>query len=421
MDGIRSTAENSGKRSPVKGIIVFVICLAISFGMWLYVMSVESPEYRQVFSNLTVSLEDNGVLSENGLAIYSGYGTIVDLTLSGKKSIVSKLTNDDIFVSADLSGTTASGRYNCDIHVDVPSGCKLVEKSQDSVSVYVDSAGQITVPLYEKRENMSLPDDCMAGTVDLNIDNITVSGPQSMLSKIERAVVTLDMNGVKKSTLIEGRIDLLDANGNLISSPYVSYSPREIEVTVPVYKTVRVPIEVEFKNGFLNYDNSTVYIEPSYVDVTGDVEVIDRGDLVKPIVVDEKQSFESGRFMRVIALEAAEGVELSSEKVEVTIGIVNTYGTRALMVPGDRITAEGVNENVHFTWPSTDFEVTVLGRRSAISRITPDDIELVIDMSPYTPSNAGIIRVKADVRISDEFAKDVLPVGTYYLNVEFDD
>ena len=125
-------AKPTQHRSHGSDLAAKILCTLAAFFLWIYVMSVESPEYEQIFSHLTVELAGTDALADKNLAVYSGYGTMIDVTLSGKKSTLSKYTEKDIPVTADLSSlfsdsssVTAGGRYSVKVKVDVPSGCKL--------------------------------------------------------------------------------------------------------------------------------------------------------------------------------------------------------------------------------------------------------------------------------------------------------
>ena len=105
-------------------VAVKILCVFAAFCLWIYVMTVESPEYEQTFGNVTVELiNTDSLVSDSGLMLYSGYGNMVGVTVSGKKSIVSKLSDSDIVVTADVGKITGgSGRYDCKLSVDVPAG-----------------------------------------------------------------------------------------------------------------------------------------------------------------------------------------------------------------------------------------------------------------------------------------------------------
>ncbi len=413
------THEPHSKRS---NLLAKIMCIFAAFCLWVYVMMVESPEYEQTFSHIVVELVNaEELIAERELAIYNGYGTMIDVTLSGKKSVISKLTDRDIVATADVGAITEGGsRYDCKITVDVPAGCTLVGMSQETVSVYLDKAGKVSVDLTEIRTNTQLPDGCYTGIIEFPVDKITVTGPEKILSKIHRGVVKIDLTGVSKTETMTSEVYLIDKNGATIESPYIDYYPREITFDVPVLKSVTVPIDVTFKYGFLNYLNTDVKLSPSEIEVTGDPAVINRGNLIDPIEIDEKLDFKNFRYKATFKLTAKDGVTLSADEVTITATIDPSIKVREITVPGENIKDTGGKAGVSYTWDKSPVVVTIMGELDKISGINPEDIVLQIDMSPYSETNRGTVGVRADVIIDSEYKDDIIEVGTYKVSVTFD-
>ena len=419
---MNTTTSAAGPRAGRRGnLVAWLLCLLTAFCLWVYVMMVESPEHEQIFSHLPVELTGTSSLSEYNLAVYSGYGTMIDVTLSGKKSVVSRFTERDVVVTADLRNITEGGRYTCKVSVDVPPGCKLAGMSQDSISVYVDEAMTIAVDLTEQRENTSLPDGCYTGTVDFPVDKVTVTGPQTVLSQIERARVTLDLADVTRTATFTEPIVLVNGRGEVIDNPYIDYSPSQVTVTVPVYKSVTVPVRVGFRYGYLNGDNTEITVVPSVVEATGDPDVIDRAAPLESILLDEKTDFENGRAVKTVSLNAAEGVTLSATQAEVTAVIDSSIKTREILIPGTNIEDTGAKEGVNYTWDREPVLVTLMGPVDILARLMPEDISLIFDMSPYNSSNTGTIRVRAEVSVDSVWRDEVFAIGSYEINVTFTD
>ena len=423
----RTNTENVNNETYVQhsrrsNLIAKILCIFAAFCLWVYVMMVESPEYEQTFSHIVVELVNAEELtSEKALAIYNGYGTMIDVTLSGKKSVISKLSDGDIVATADVSGITEGGaRYDCKINVDVPAGCTLVGMSQQTVSVYLDKAGKVSVDLTEERVNTKLPDGCHTGLVEFPVDKVSVTGPEKLLSKVARAVVVLDLSGVTKTSTMTSEVHLVDKNGDRIESPYIDYYPRTVTFEVPVLKTVTVPIDVNFKYDFFNIMNSTIRVTPSEIEVTGDPSVINKGGLIDPIEIDEKIDFANLKYDLSFRLSAKDGVTLSTNEIRVIVEPDSSIRVREIIVPGENIMDTGGKVGVKYSWDKSPVTVMIMGEIDKISKITPEDITLTLDMSPYSDTNLGTIKVKAEVVIDSEYKDDIIEIGSYKVNVTFE-
>lgn len=414
--------EELVRHEPHTELIAKILCVIAAFCLWIYVMQVESPEYEQTFTHIVVNLTNTDELVSNkGLAIYNGYGTMIDVTLSGKKSVVSRLEEKDIVATADVSAIEEGGsRYDCPITIDVPAGCQLVGMSQTTISVYFDEAAQIAVDLSERRENTNLPENCYTGVIDFPVDKVTVKGPSKVLESIEKAVVQLDLSGVASTVSLTEPIVLVDKNGKEIESPYIEYYPREISVTVPIYKKVTVPIDVRFRYGFLNSENTSLTVRPSEVEIIGDPAVIDAGDFLETIIIDEKTDFVGDTYYHTVALDFADGVTCNVDKTEITAIRDSSLKTRQLTVPGKNIEDTGGKDGVSYTWDRSPVTVTICGEIENIAMISPEDILLRLDMSPYSETNTGTIKVRAEVVIDSAYSEGVFETGIYEIDVTFD-
>ncbi len=407
-------------------IAVKVLCVFAAFCLWIYVMTVESPEYEQTFSNVTVDLINTDVLvSDSGLMLYNGYGNMVGVTISGKKSIVSKLSDDDIVVTADVGKITGgSGRYDCKLSVDVPAGCKLIGLSQDTISVYVDQVSTASVKLTEKRDNTSLADGCYVGAIEYPVDMINIEGPEKIVSRVAEARFDNDMTGITKSVSVTRQVYLVDEYGNKVESPYIKYYPQEITIDIPVLKSVEVPVEVSFKNGFFNSENTVTTVNPSTVRVTGEPDVIDAGDLIEIIEIDEVNDYISAgsdelKCTKKVTLKGAVNVVLSTDTVEIESTPTSSIKMRKITVPGKNIVDTGGNEGVRYTWDRSSVTVKIIGSLEAVSSLSADDITLCFDMSPYSETNTGSTEVRAEVIIDSDYKDRLLAIGYYEITVTF--
>ena len=408
------------KRDRLIRNLVKVLCVIIAFGLWIYVMMVESPSYEETFYNVMVDLTNTDSLKQNNLAVYSGYGNLVDVTLSGKKSVLSQLTAANLVVTADISSVAGeSGRYNVKVNVDVPSGCKLVGTSSETVSVYLDQSSEKVMDITERRINTNLPEGSAVGTIELPVDKVTVTGPSILLARVTKAVLDIDMAGITKTTTYTAKITLYDESDTKVENPYLDYYPKEVSFTIPVSKTVSVDLGVYFKYGFLNEENTEVTIVPASVSVTGDADLINRGGLVDLIEIDEKTDFNGSKCNMMVALKSVDGVTLSTGFAEVTAVMGDSIRTRKVTISGDNISVKGLNEGVHYEFDKVSTEVTLIGTMEALSAVSADDVIIELDLSPYFGPTTGTYLVKGTVKVNTEYGDQLLDVGSYEIPVTF--
>ena len=87
----------------------FLLSFAIAFGLWLYVITVVSPESEDTFHDIPVVLNGESILNDRGLMILSGKNQTVDLKLEGYRTDLASLNKANIILLADLSQITTAG------------------------------------------------------------------------------------------------------------------------------------------------------------------------------------------------------------------------------------------------------------------------------------------------------------------------
>lgn len=411
-------AEKSGSKEKKKklDIIPIIVCLFCSILIWYYVMQVDSPDYQEVFYDVDVALTNTAMLeNERGLYVYSGYGHTVNVTVSGKKSVISKYTSDDIKVVADLSGIETSGEHQTELSVTLPAGLSLVKPDYNTVNVYVDEKATVDLVVDTKVTGATYSGEYEYGDLVPEVSVVVAHGPKSEIEKLDRAVVSVDLSSIgviRESTMSVCRISAVNKDGEVVTNPYINLSRSEIRVTLPVYTYKDLPIKVAFTNGLLNSTNSKIKIKPETVRVKGDPAILDRYSEITVAKIDEKTLVADT--VSIYELEANDDFTyVDSSSVEVSIQHVGTT-TKTYSVTNINI-KEGKN-NCSLIDESVD--VTLRGTPKQLDEITADNISLEIDASSYSNDYSGTARVLATVKITGENTKGVYELNSYSVQIK---
>ena len=90
--------------------ILMVISLIIAFGVWIWVAIEKSPEVQKVVSGVPVSINmSNSIPQHLGLQIFGESEFTVDVSVTGKKYVLSALDKNDISVEANLNYVDSPG------------------------------------------------------------------------------------------------------------------------------------------------------------------------------------------------------------------------------------------------------------------------------------------------------------------------
>ena len=415
-------AANTPSRFRLADLWMWLVCLLAAFVLWAYVMSYDPPSVSQDYPRLTVTLVGTEQVEKRNLAVYSGMGNTVDVTVSGKRSVISRLKEEDITVTADISNITDGSSYTIPVDVRAPDGCKVTAVSRDSINVMVDERITVYMDLTLQRDNQkNLPDGCYYGAVDLSSTKVMVTGPRTQVNTVKTAQVNLDLADVQRTTSITEEVKLLSARGDEYTSPYLICVPSSVTVEVPVYKKATVPLSVDFVWDYLEDGrNCTVTLDPETVTLDGEPDAVDAAVQLDPIRVDERMEVYEGKVQKTETLTAPEGVTLSESQVTVDVTVNSDIKATKIWVPGENIKDTKARADVNYSIDrKTPIEVTFMGPIEALTNLIPEDVELRLDMSPFTENNYGTSQVRAEVVVDSPYKDEVFALGVYDIAVTF--
>ena len=98
-----------------------LLSFVIAFGLWLYVITVVSPNSSDTIYDIPLTIAGETVLGERNLMITSNINDIkIDLTLSGNRSDLTQVNASNITLKADLSGIDKPGVHTIQYDVIFP-------------------------------------------------------------------------------------------------------------------------------------------------------------------------------------------------------------------------------------------------------------------------------------------------------------
>ena len=91
-------------------ITVKIFALVIAIILWSYVMSEVNPKITKEFRNIDVNFTNLDALDEASIVLVEPEELKINVKVTGRRSDVIKLTEDDIIAKTDLSGYTEGNK-----------------------------------------------------------------------------------------------------------------------------------------------------------------------------------------------------------------------------------------------------------------------------------------------------------------------
>ena len=219
----------------------FAISLILAMVLWVYVVGELNPETRKVFRNIPITVMNEQVLANDGLAIVSMSDQTMSITLTGKRSQINRINTYDITASVDVEDA-AAGDNQIRINIRVPNNVYIEDQSVSRVTVKVEERTEERKPvsvIYTGK----VADELSATTVSTDPEEVMVSGAASQVAKVVSVQAEIDTADITESeSSIKANLVPVNKKGKEVSN--VSLSQNTATVTSALYYTRTVALDV---------------------------------------------------------------------------------------------------------------------------------------------------------------------------------
>ncbi len=365
--------------------IIFLLSLILAWLLWLTATSAIEPDAVISKNNIPVTVDvQDSALVKLGLNAIQENVEYVDVSIEGERMVIGNVNAEDILIKADLSGITAPGIYSVDlIGEDVNSnGFEVVSIEPSTIELKFDrlSSEKFTVELdvsgieipagYYLEDEIVLPSE------------VTISGPEVDMERVDRAVVTLELEDTLTTTeTFNSVIELRDRENNLVDTTHLNMDYTSVDITLPVLKIKEVPVTVSFLNvpqGF-PIDDLEYAISNETIRIAGSQDRVDNFSEVNLGYIDLKNLMPVSTFAYDVVLPS---------------GFVNIDNIETVLVEfemDEMITRNFVVDNINVINPPANYDVTVFteritgvsmfGEEDVLTGMTSDDIVAEINLS----------------------------------------
>ncbi len=408
------------KKSLTTNIPLKIMSVIAAILIWLIIVNVDNPIVTRTIPNVPVQVLNEAYIESGGMmCLIPEDQDKVSVTVRGTRKTVESLKASDITATADLKqvvdlstdpvmvpiavncpGIDANNAQSVPRNMEI----QIEEMMTQEFIVTVDTDGTQPGKGYE------------IGSLESNPEKIRITGPQSLIEKIDRVVATVDVEGITSDTTEQAELTIIDRNQEELTENQMKYlkydilSP-EVSVTVDLWKV-----------------KSNVQIEASYVGTPADGYKVDKLSLT-PSEISVAGSDEAlsqleaqGNTIQI----SADQVDVSGKKedfdtrvnltdflptgIELTTGTSETLIIRAEILPMDSrsytistkdITVENAPSDLEVVFETDRIEIRVQENGSSLDELDIKDIEASIDL---TGKEAGSYQIPVEITLPEGYS-----------------
>ncbi len=381
-----------------------LLSVTIAFGLWLYVITVDTPDFTDTVYDIPVTFTGESVLNEKGLILTATPDTTVDLTLSGNRSDVIKCDRSNVTVKVDLAKVYEAGEHELEYNISYPSGVSNnafdVEKMPGTVTVSIGKWSRKEVPVQVICEG-KVPSGYIADTENVVKDYaaVTIEGPASAVDQIEKALIRVDLDDQKESISESYRYTLADAYNNPVDAQFIEVNVEEIHLDMKIQCTKDVSLVIKLVDGGgATSTNSVLNYSPKTIKVAGSEQVLAELESIVLGTINLGEYLETTEFTYTIP--ELEGVTNLSGITEVTAKLsFPTLKMQEFTV--EQFQIANVPEGMKAELITAKLTIQVRGPSADVMRLKPEDIIATVD---FTDAQLGTSTFKVNVSFADTFS-----------------
>jgi YbbR domain-containing protein len=376
-----------------------LLALLMALAVWIVATLEENPVQEE---DLSTAVEINVVGLGPGLIITNDYPKTTRVRLRAQQDTWASLSNEDVSVTADLSGLGA-GTHQVQLksEIDNQQAARVSLMNPQAVRFVLEERDQREMPVQIHTQGQ-LPEGFQAGDLVQGQSVVTVEGPKSKVLLISEVRATVSIEDQRSNIEQTADLHALDKDGNEVED--VMITPDRVAVSIPItqranYRDFPVIVQ-QMGQTPPGYYLSSMEVTPQFVTVKGDPAVINE---MQPYINTDPIDL-TGRtddFIVELPLELPAGVTVSGSptvKVLVTIGV--QQGNRQILrVP---ITIIGLDEGLTAEISPDTVDLLLYGPLPILDSLNPlTDVRVTIDLSDLT---VGVHQVepKGDIDITGE-------------------
>jgi len=402
-------------------LLSILLSAVVAFGLWLYVVTVVSPESEKTYYDIPVVMQNKNILTERGLKIVSD-DPKVTLALKSDRTILSDLNESNINVIINLANIEKPGTHNLTYDIAYPGNIpgneiSVQSSSTDLITLKVENRVRKIIPVEVDYGNTAVPEGYVADikNVELDSTDIEVSGPESVMEQIEKAVIKVDLSNQTSLLVGEYQYALCNEAGEPVNAEKVTTNVEKVNLMLKIQRVKEIALKLDIiEGGGATTENCTITIDTEQIQVSGSDTLLE--DLNELVV----GTINLGEIMEdkvlTFPIVLPEGVTNQTGVEQITVDIkLPKLKTRTIRVT--TVTAVGTPAGLAADVITKAIQVTVRGPEKLINSIKDTDVEVVVNLAE---AQAGIVTMKADVIVDEAFA-GVGAIGTYQVSVNLHD
>lgn len=265
------------KRFFTQNIAIKILSIIIAILIWVTIVNISDPVKTVTIYNIPVTITDQKVLTEKGETYDVVSDQDINISISGKRFLVSSLSDDDFKATASLADLSSVNAIPITVRAkdnSVQKRINIVDKSESTVKVKIEKLVTMSYPVQVKYTG-STAENYVAISETTSVDHVKVRAPESVHNMIGKVAALCNLHDADKDFTKKCRLVILDKEDKVIAPKHTKISRKKVKVSVHLGQTKTVPIRVTTKSKPpKGYKIKSVKLSQNTVKLVGDSDIL---------------------------------------------------------------------------------------------------------------------------------------------------
>lgn len=375
-----------------------IISLIVGVLLWFSLMNISDPITTKSFSDIPISVTNAQNLEDINKTYSIQENQTISVVLKGHRSLLDTMSKDEIVATVDV--TKLSSINTSEINIEVKSGLEVISSSQKTVDVEIDDISHAEWPV-EVEQTGTVLKEHWVNKIKLDSETLLVSGPKTLLNKINQVKVSVDITNKKDGDKTTVTPVLYDKNGDTMDNSKFSFNSASITATILLFETKTVPVKITpiDEKGTQGTVNNILF-KPEEITIAGPDDILKQTnsiDISLPIKIDitTNNSSEMSKTINVNDY-LPENIILASKDEKIVINITFTpFAKKEVILKTSSIKVSGLKSDYKLSFANETFNATIIAPEKGIQDINSSNITASFDFSSY---NEGEYEITPSVK-----------------------
>ena len=413
------------KEKITNNLLLKILSLIIAFLVWLIVVNADNPIMTESFVVSDVQLLNEAYIDADGkMCMQDEEQEPIRVTIRAERKVLDRISASDIRAVADLQ--QAVSLDTDPVMVPITAVCagiapEDIQVTPQNLSLHVEDKDTQEFVVNVTTNNTRPDRGYEVGTLSSNPEKIKITGPISLINKIDRVNAAIDVSDASEDVTEETEVTVIDKNGEVFSDTDMAYlNVSKVYVTARLWEVRSdVRIRAEYSGTAAEgYEAESITTTPNVITVAGSTSALEALEeqnntiWIPADAVDisgEKSDYEEKINISDYLPEGLKLTADSSEDLFIRVNIL-PEGSSVCEVPTKNIIVENAPDTMQVAFDTAMIEVRVKKTSEDLEDLTEKEIQASIDLEDIEEGSHELpveIRLPEGYELVDEVTTGV--------------